>query len=565
MARTVSIGAQGFEELRTHNAFYVDKTAFISEWWSTLDKITLITRPRRFGKTLLLDTVRCFFSTEFAERGEELFGGLDVWDDPELRELQGTIPVVFLSFADIKHTNYADTMYGIKELLREVAKTHSYLLDSESVDEGDKTALRSMSSSMSDAAASKSAKVLCQALEAHWGVKPVVLLDEYDTPMQAAWLGGYWDELSAFMRVFMDSTFKTNPSLDRGLMTGITRVSRESIFSGLNNLRVCSVTSSAYATSFGFTEHEVFSALDEFDMQDRKAKVKEWYDGFCFGEIESIYNPWSITLYLEEKVLVPYWMNTSDNALVADLVRRGDTQLKQDFEDLLDGRSTTHKIDDQLVFSDLEADTDAVWSLLLSSGYITPVNDKDKEPLDPKELRLTNKEVFIGFDSVIERWFGRSRQDYNGFIKAILTGDERFATRYLQEVTLSCMSYFDGATRSAQSEPERFYHGLVLGLLASLRGHYTVESNRESGWGRYDIMLVPTKDAQATDKAIIIEFKVFDKDDGETALEDTATRALAQIEERAYATALIERGFSSENILSYGIAFRGKEVLVVQT
>ena len=562
MARTVSIGAQGFEELRKRNNFYVDKTAFIAEWWQSDDGITLITRPRRFGKTLLLDTVRCFFSTEFAERGEELFGDLDVWQNVELRELQGHIPVISLSFSVIKEPDFSRTMQSIKNVLAVSIMQHSYLFDSELVSAHDKASFTRIDNTMSDVDASHSLNLLCRMLEAHWGTKPIVLLDEYDTPMQAAWLGGYWNELSAFMRVFMDATFKSNPSLGRGLMTGITRVSRESIFSGLNNLEVCGVVDDKYQDAFGFTEHEVFTALDEFELSDKRDRVREWYDGFCFGGVEGIYNPWSITKYLDRKRFAPYWMNTSDNALVADLVRRGDTQLKQDFEDLLEGNSVTQKPNDQLVFSDLEADTDAVWSLLLASGYITPVNDNDKEPLDPKELRLTNKEVFIGFDSMIERWFGRSRQDYNSFIKAILSANTEDATDYLQDVTDACISSFDGATKTAQSEPERFYHGLALGLLASLRGRYAVESNRESGKGRYDIMLVPVKDAQATDPAIIIEFKVFDPR-RETTLEDTATRALAQIDERAYATTLIERGFSADSILSYGIAFRGKEVLVL--
>ncbi|MBQ9058334.1 MAG: AAA family ATPase, partial [Atopobiaceae bacterium] len=366
MARTISIGAQGFEELRERNNFYVDKTAFIAEWWQSDDKITLITRPRRFGKTLLQDTVRCFFSTEFAGRGEELFGGLAVWNQPELRELQGRVPVISLSFADIKHTNYADTMYSIKVLLEGVAITHSYLLESETLDERYKTALRSMGPSMPDAAVSTSVKILCQALEAHWNTKPIVLLDEYDTPMQEAWLGGYWDEMSAFMRSFMNSTFKTNPSLGRGLMTGITRISRESIFSDLNNLNVCGVTTEKYVTSFGFTQQEVDDALVEFDLQDKHDKVKEWYDGFCFGTHDGIYNPWSITKYLDTKKFEPHWMNTSGNALAADVVRHGASKVKADFEELMRGGTIAKTIDEQIVFSELTQSSDATWSLLLA-------------------------------------------------------------------------------------------------------------------------------------------------------------------------------------------------------
>ncbi|MBQ9057837.1 MAG: AAA family ATPase, partial [Atopobiaceae bacterium] len=253
MARVVSIGAQGFEELRTRNNFYVDKTAFIADWWQSDDSVTLITRPRRFGKTLMLDTVRCFFSTEFAERGEELFGGLAVWDDPEMRQLQGAVPVVSLSFSKVKTATVDETLILIKRILRIEVRNHKYLFDSPAVEESTRDFLASVADDMDTMTAIDAVPQLCQALEAHWGRKPIVLLDEYDTPMQAAWLGGFWDELSIFMRTFMDSSFKTNPALDRALMSGITRISRESIFSGLNNLEVCGVLDEKYQTAFGFT------------------------------------------------------------------------------------------------------------------------------------------------------------------------------------------------------------------------------------------------------------------------------------------------------------------------
>ncbi|MBQ9058957.1 MAG: AAA family ATPase, partial [Atopobiaceae bacterium] len=366
MARTVSIGAQGFEELRTEGYFYVDKTQFISDWKASGDKITLITRPRRFGKTLLLDTVRCFFSTEFAGRGEELFGGLDVWSDPEMHEVQGSVPVIFISFAAVKEQNFKETLMRIKEILRVEVARHRYLLESVHVESGDRKALAAIDSDMQEATAVDSINLLCRALYAHHGVKPIVLLDEYDTPMQEAWLGGYWDEMSAFMRSFMNSTFKTNPSLGRGLMTGITRISRESIFSDLNNLQVIGVTSQLYATSFGFTQQEVDAALTEFGLQDKRDKVKEWYDGFCFGGVEGIYNPWSITKYLDTKRFEPHWMNTSGNALAADVIRHGASKVKADFEELMRGGTIAKTIDEQIVFSELTQSSDATWSLLLA-------------------------------------------------------------------------------------------------------------------------------------------------------------------------------------------------------
>ncbi|MBQ9058658.1 MAG: AAA family ATPase [Atopobiaceae bacterium] len=563
MARTVSIGAQGFEELRKIDCFYVDKTAFIAEWWNSADVSTLICRPRRFGKTLLLDTVRCFFSTEFAERGEELFADLAVWQDLKLREVQGSVPVIFISFAAVKEQNYKDALTRIKRLLVDEVVRHSYLQRSVNVSDSRKDFFAHVSDSMDNSHAADVLNQLTQALLEHHGISPIVLLDEYDTPMQEAWLGGFWDEMAAFMRSFMNSTFKTNPSLGRGLMTGITRVSRESIFSDLNNLNVCGVTAEKYTTSFGFTQQEVDAALVEFGMQEKRDKVQEWYDGFCFGDIEGIYNPWSITKYLDTKKFEPHWMNTSGNALAADVVRTGEDDIKKDFEILLSGGCVSQVIDEQIIFSELGSSSSAAWSLLLSSGYLTTTAEAPEQFDDPRLLRLTNLEVRLSFEKLIKRWFYRAGSArYDSFVHSILTGNEEDATDYLNDITISCMSAFDGATHTAESEPERFYHGLVLGLLASLRGRYTVESNRESGRGRYDIMLVPTKDAQVKDTPIIIEFKVFDPR-RESTLEDTASRALAQIEERAYATTLIERGFSAEHILSYGIAFRGKESLVV--
>ena len=560
MARVVSIGAQGFEELRTRNNFYVDKTAFIADWWQSDDSVTLITRPRRFGKTLMLDTVRCFFSTEFAERGEELFGGLAVWDDPEMRQLQGAVPVVSLSFSKVKTATVDETLILIKRILRIEVRNHKYLFDSPAVEESTRDFLASVADDMDTMTAIDAVPQLCQALEAHWGRKPIVLLDEYDTPMQAAWLGGFWDELSIFMRTFMDSSFKTNPALDRALMSGITRISRESIFSGLNNLEVCGVLDEKYQTAFGFTEQEVETSLKEFGLTDEFSNVQTWYDGFCFGGVAGIYNPWSISKYLERRKIDTYWMNTSDNALAADLVRRGSNSLKTDFELLIKGETISKTINEQVVFSDLDADSDAVWSLLVASGYLTLAKVHTTDSRSPKKLKITNKEVMLGFDDQINRWFGRVREDYNGFVSSILAANTEDATDYLNDITLASMSSFDGATKTAESEPERFYHGLVLGLLVSLRGRYTVESNRESGRGRCDVLLVPANNNH-TDPAIIIEFKAFDAR-RESTLEDTAERALAQIEEKVYATTLVERGFLAEQILSYGIAFRGKEALV---
>ena len=564
MAREINVGAQGFEDIRTHGDFYVDKTGFVRDWWRARDQVTLVCRPRRFGKTLNLDTVRCFLSTEFAGRGEELFGGLDVWSDPDMRALQGTVPVIMLSLAAVKQGDLPSMLSRINLLVCSLYGDHRYLISWEGLTDEDRAFLKRVSYDMDAQTCARSLNKLCSMLHRFYGTKPVVLLDEYDAPMQEAWAGGFWDEASHFMRDLMNSTFKTNPALGRGLIIGVTRVSRELIFSDLNNLRVVTTSTPAYQTAFGFTQEEVDVTLREHGLSERREGVREWYDGFVFDGVDHIYNPWSITQFVVNGgTFDAYWANTSGNNLVADVVRRGDDELKADFETLLAGGTIYKLIDEQVVFSELYTRLNAVWALLLAAGYVT---SPGPVPLDvvhtPRPLRLTNREVESTFDRLVQGWFAEAGSNYNRFVAALLAGDAEAMGDYLGNVVLVCASSFDSATHpSPRSEPERFYHGLVLGLLVGLRGRYAVESNRESGYGRYDVMLVPNDGAEGTDPAIILEFKVFDARHEET-LADTVARARAQIEERAYTTALVERGIVPERIHAYGIAFRGKEVLV---
>mgnify|MGYP002623297357 CR=1 FL=1 len=569
MARTISIGAQGFEDLRANGDFYVDKTGFVRDWWLSGDAVTLVCRPRRFGKTLNLDTVRCFLSADLAGRGEGLFGGLDVWEGgtegqrAAMRALQGTVPVVSMSFARVKGATYAETLDGLRRVIRAAVEAHGYLRESAALTDGDRAFLGRVSDDMPTSVAADAVNQLCSMLRRHWGVAPVVLLDEYDSPMERAWTAGYWDEASDFMRQLMNATFKTNPALGRGLITGVTRVSRESIFSDLNNLEVVTASSPKYQTSFGFTQEEVDEALDEYGLSHLGGDVREWYDGFTFGGEGHVYNPWSVTKLLGSGGLIDaYWANTSGNGLVSEVVRRGDEELKADFEELMRGGTVRKVIDEQVVFSELAYVPNAAWALLLAAGYVTSPGPVPRfVTREPRPLRLTNLEVRETFDRMAEGWFARAGARYGQFERAVLSGDARVATRCLADVTRACMSSFDSGTRPSGSEPERFYHGLVLGLLASLRGRYSVESNRESGFGRYDVALVPACGAAGTDPAVVMEFKVFDPYDEET-LADTVARARAQIEERAYVAGLVARGIDESRIRTYGIAFRGKEVLV---
>ena len=563
MARTVGIGIQSFDKIRDNNYFYIDKTTFIKEWWESGDDVTLITRPRRFGKTLNMSMVEEFFSIDYANR-EDLFEGLSIWEEEKYRKLQGTYPVISISFANIKENNYQDTRKKICQLLAGLYTDYAFLLDSEVLGEGDKEFFRRITVEMDDVDATMAIHYLSKYLYLYYGKKVIILLDEYDTPMQEAYVDGFWNELVSFTRSMFNSSFKTNPWLERAIMTGITRVSKESIFSDLNNLKVVTTTSDEYAESFGFTETEVFDVLDEYGLSDKKQDVKQWYDGFIFGNHKDIYNPWSILNYLDTGKLSTYWANTSSNSLVGKLLREGNRKIKEKFETLLQGQVIKATIDEQIVYNQLDNDESAIWSLLLASGYLKVLSYDREDLLEYGEeakytLTLTNYEVERMFYNMVRGWFRDSRADYNDFVQALLLGDKKAMNAYMNRVALNTFSYFDTGNRPSGEEPERFYHGFVLGLIVDLQNRYIITSNRESGFGRYDVMLEPRNPQK--DDGIILEFKVYDPDDEET-LKDTVQDALKQIEKKQYASQLIEKGISRENIRSYGFAFHGKNVLI---
>ena len=553
MGRTVAIGIQSFEQIIENDVFYVDKTNFIREWWESKDSVTLIARPRRFGKTLNMSMLEQFFSLEYADRGD-LFEGLSIWEDAKYRKLQGTYPVISLSFARVKETNYASAKEKICEILTNLYSHYSFLRDSEALTDKDREYFDRVSSKMEDSDATSALYQLSGFLYRYYGKKVIILLDEYDTPIQEAYVDGFWDELTSFIRSLFNSTFKTNPYVERAMMTGITRVSKESIFSDLNNLKVVTTTSDEYATSFGFTEEEVFAAMDEMGMTE-KEKVKKWYDGFVFGKVRDIYNPWSIINLLDTGKFSTYWANTSSNSLVSRLIRQGSRRIKEQFETLMQGGCINTEIDEQIVYNLLDDNEEAIWSLLLASGYLKVLQVNMEE--ECYQLTLTNYEVKRMFRNMIRGWFKKDSSNYNDFIQALLLDDVDAMNEYMNRVTRSVFSSFDTGKRPSSAEPERFYHGFVLGLMMELQDRYIITSNRESGFGRYDVILYPRKD----DDAIIMEFKVFNKR-REKNLEDTLASALRQIEEKQYAQTLIDQGIASERIRKYGFAFEGKEVLI---
>ena len=560
--KKIAIGKQSFEDIRKKDCFYIDKTDFIKDWWESADDVTLITRPRRFGKTLNMDMLKCFFSNQYEGR-KELFEGLDIWKDEEYRKLQGTYPVIFLSFADIKGNTFEMARQQICIKILDLYEENEYLLEGDILGESEKAFYKSVSMDMSDAIISTSLNKLCVFMYKYYGKKVIIILDEYDTPMQEAYMNGYWDELVALTRSLFNSTFKTNPYLERGIMTGITRVSKESIFSDLNNLKVVTTTSREYATSFGFTEKEVFDALDEVNMSNEKAAVKEWYDGFTFGDVKDIYNPWSIINYLQTGKIDSYWTDSSSNGIVNKLIKTGTPDVKEAMAVLISGGVIEKKIDEQIVFDQLDKNEDAIWSLLLASGYLCIESYKEVGRLKRKiyGLKLTNLEVERMFEVMIEQWFGKEKFNYNGFVKSLLNGDIESMNEYMNRVTRGVISYFDTGKTPSDEEPERFYHGLVLGLMVDQVDNYILNSNRESGFGRYDIMLEPIEKTNDKYPGIVIEFKVFNQKKEDT-LEETVENALRQIKEKDYDAELIKRGVKEENIYHYGFAFKGKEVLI---
>lgn len=495
MKSVISIGNQDFVSIRKNNCFYIDKTDFIREWWENQDSVTLITRPRRFGKTLNMSMTEYFFSVNHVD-SRKYFEELNIWSYEKFRELQGSYPVISLSFADIKATTYESARRAIIRKLVRMYSQFEFLRNSEQLNEKDRAYFDSVEETMSDDAAAIAINYMSDYLERYYGKKVIILLDEYDTPLQEAYVHGYWKELTAFVRSLFNSTFKTNPYMERGLLTGITRVSKESIFSDLNNLEVVTTTSEKYSGFFGFTEKEVFNALEYNGLSREEENVRYWYDGFSFGKRKDIYNPWSITKYLDTGEYGTYWADTSGNVLVSNLIRRSPAKIKSEMEDLLQGRTISTDLDEQVIFEQLGRKRGAIWSLLLASGYLKV----DRYEMDNRTgkrqyyLKITNHETMLMFEKMIEDWFSEEDSAYGNFKDALIAGNLDYMNQFMNQVALQTFSSFDtGNKPSEEQKPERFYHGFVLGLIVDLADKYRITSNRESGFGRYDVVMEPLK------------------------------------------------------------------------
>ena len=560
MSRTVGIGIQDFATIITNDYFYIDKTGFIKEWWESGDAVTLIARPRRFGKTLTMSMLDTFFSIKHKDK-EELFENLSIYKEEKYRELQGTIPVISISFADVKETNFVAAREKIAMLLIQLYSKYAEIICQPNVSKEDVDAFQDMLAGMQDTSigAVKSAfalHLLSELLSKVYRKKVLILMDEYDTPLQKAYVNGYWDEMVAYTSSLFINTFKTNPYMQRAIMTGVTRVSKESVFSVLNSLEGITTTSDKYATTFGFTENEVFASMDEMGLTDRDG-VKHWYDGFTFGEYTDIYNPWSILNYLDKGKYDVYWANTSKNSLVATLIQTADIDIKSNFQTLLEGGEIITQIIEDIVYDDLDNNAGAIWSLLLASGYLKVVKVEGVGEEAMYTLSLTNFEVSQMFRKMVKGWFRTRDNSQSRFLNALLFGDIEAMNYYLNELTNNIFSFYDVGNGSKWKAAENFYHGFVIGLMVELDKDYEIKSNRESGLGRYDVMLFPKTELDG----IIIEFKAVREEKGET-LESAVQMALQQIEDKKYEQELLMRGVPEGKIRKYGFAFEGKNVLI---
>ncbi|MCI0690970.1 ATP-binding protein [candidate division KSB1 bacterium] len=550
------VGLSDFKQVIEKNYYYVDKSLLIKELMEQGAVAMLIPRPRRFGKTLNLSMLRCFFEKTESDTSH-LFRHLKIWQTgEEYTSRQGKYPVIYLTFKDIKEPNWASALEKIKRLVQEEFLRHKYLRNEKALETEEQEYFDGIANlTASQNTYEDSLKKLCSYLARYHHQQVILLIDEYDTPIQAGYVNGYYAEVVGFMRNFLSGGLKDNPHLEKGVLTGILRVAKESIFSGLNNLGVFTLLRSEFSTAFGLTEAEVEQALRDFQLADQYENIRNWYNGYIFGD-QITYNPWSIINYLNsaDKEFRPYWANTSDNAVIEQLLTRGGTELKSELESLIQGEKIEKPIEENIIFRDIEKKDNLLWSFLLFGGYLKYV---EKRTLNKKMLlglQIPNLEVSYIYDHLVEGWFEArlENEKLEMMLKALIDGDMETFEEFFAELVANSFSFWDAGGRNA----EKVYQAFAIGLLVWLSGRYEVKSNRESGYGRYDVMLIPRDPCAA---GIIIEFKKVNTKRSET--KDSAfVKAFQQIENKGYAAELQQRGI--QQIRKLAIVFKGKQVWV---
>ena len=546
----IGIGESNFKALRLRKNYFIDKSMYIKDIIDNQSRVALITRPRRFGKTLNMSMLRYFFDCDVKD-AKALFEGLKIMEQGEKYTSKlGAYPCIYLTLKDLDVSKFEYMITQLKTEMLEIYYEKRYLLDGDNIADGERTIFNKiLSATASEMEIINSVKMLSKLLYRHYE-KPVMLfIDEYDVLIQAAYIKGFYNEAIEFLKNFYRTTFKDNSYLEKTVLTGVSRVAKESIFSGANNFKVFTVLDNEFADDFGITSEEMDKVIEDFDVEDEKEEIKKWYDGYRVGNVEGIYNPWSILNYLTDKQLKPYWVNTSSNDLIKMTIKKS-TTIKEKMERLLKGETIEVPIDLETVINGIEENENNIWGLMLGTGYL-----KVDEVVDLArgiyKVKLPNYEINLLFENIVEEWFEDKviGNDLNSILKDLVELNlEEFEIKF-QKLVKEMFSYMDVGENTA----ENFYHAFVLGMLVGLRDSYYVNSNRESGMGRYDIMLEPQDKRK---NSFVIEFKVAN-DMKENTIEDVIESAKKQIEERDYESNLLERGF--ENITKMVFAFRGKE------
>lgn len=546
--KSLAVGSTSYVEVVKHS-YYVDKTLLIRDLIDDNVPVILFTRPRRFGKTLAMDMVKSYFE-KTSEDTSVYFKDKKIWEcGKKYQKLQGAFPVISITFKDAKFTDWPSTYEAIKNIIRDEYMRHDELYSSSSLNPAEREYLIGMQAgSLSEVEYARSLLNLCRMLEKHHQSRVVILIDEYDTPIQQGHSRGFYNQVITFMRNLLSGGLKDNPSLAFGVLTGILRVSKENLFSGLNNPIVNSVLDEKYSQYFGFTEAEVVDMARYFGNTDKLDELREWYDGYRFGNTE-IYNPWSVANYFYNNSQArPYWTNTSDNEIIHEIMASLTPEISENLFSLMQGKTVQASLNMDVIYPKITDGQDTIFSFLLIAGYLKPVNNAVETEFGTfMELALPNKEVQRVYNTEILAWM-RDTVDGNvmtGLEKALYLNDGQKLKDFLRKYMVSCISCFDGAS-------EGFYHGMMLGLAAGMSSRYYIHSNRESGDGRFDLVLEPKN---SNLPGIIMEFKAVNK---EESLSKSAEKALSQINEKHYDTELINRGI--KDIAKYGIAFSGKNV-----
>ena len=544
----VGIGISDFKMLRMYNNYFIDKSLYIKDIIDNQSGVVLITRPRRFGKTLNMSMLRYFFDCD-SKDSKEMFDGLKIMEQGEKYTSKlGAYPCLYLTLKDVNDSNYDDMIMNLKTAILEMYREHRYLLESDKIYEDEKAKIMDVLYTREDEATLKtSVREISGYLYRHYN-KPVMLfIDEHDVPIQAAYINGYYEKAINFLKSFFGATFKDNPYLKKTVLTGVRNMPRDSIFSGANNFKVYTVLDDEFADDFGITSDEVEKALKDFDLEEQKEEVKRWYDGYKIGNVEGLYNPWSLLNFLAKKKLVPYWVNTSSNDLIKRTIKNS-VSIKEKMERLLKGEVIEVPINLETIIVGIENNEDNIWGLMLGTGYLKVVEQIDRKKY---KVQLPNYEIKTLFEDIIDEWFKDKviSNDLESILQDLVNLNLKDFESKFRVLVEEMFSYMDVGKNTA----ENFYHAFVLGMLVGLKDSYYVNSNRESGFGRYDIMLEPQDKSK---NSFIIEFKVADEMD-EPSLEQAVENGKKQIEEKDYENSLKERGFG--NITKMVFAFKGKD------